>query len=161
MRKIYFVVIALGLFFSTVVVNAQWTKNAVAYPTKSGLEIYFTGQNDSTGQTYGTLTSNVFTMADYDGVADIEYTYHFTNALGAPKAKVTLLHSDETQVAGSMIATVLIDSCKTEVEAHTYKALQGIRAKYYRLKVESLDGYQAGRDNTVFFLLFTLPKRDF
>ncbi|MHB8842420.1 MAG: hypothetical protein ACYC56_11670 [Candidatus Aquicultor sp.] len=152
--------IIVGLLMAVSSVSAQWATNynARVTPTKQYLEIYFSGTLDSTGQTYGSLTSNVFSLADYDGVADIDYHYLITNALGSPDVKITLLHSDLDQTAANMVATVLKDTIKTESELSSYLSLQGVRAKYYRLKIESL---ATGRDGSIFKIMFILPKRDF
>jgi len=159
MKKLKLFSLVFLLMIIPLTLNAQWTNNArTQVKGVSGLELSFTGTMDTTAGTYATLTSNLFALSDYDGVTDLEYSYYVVCAAGAPKVKITLLHSNETTTASSMIATVLQDSIETETETFTYKALQGIRSKYYRLKLESIAG---GRDAAVFSLYFTLPKRDY
>lgn len=158
MKKIFLLGTLFLVLLSFSITKAQWSVNVGRLDTKYGLELDFAGTMDSTGQTYGTLTSNIFDLSGFDGVTDINYGYLVTNTSGAPKVKVTLLHSDFTSTAASMVATVLQDSIKTETEVNTFQALQGIRAKYYRLKLESLAG---GRDASVFKIKFILPKRDY
>lgn len=155
MKKILSTIL-MALLFVTIV-NAQWTTNAVAYPTKSDLKIKFEGTLDTLGQTYATLTSNPFSLEDYDGVTDLEYSYLVSHS-GNVKLKVTLLRSDYTITAGSMLSTVLQDSIKIKTESGSYQALQGIRKSAYRLKVESLAG---SRDGATFKITLKSPKRDF
>ena len=155
MKRIFLTLLTVLLFAT--IANAQWTTNAVAYPTKSDLKIKFEGTLDTLGQTYATLTSNPFTLDDYDGVTDLEYSYLLSHS-GNVKVKVTLLRSEYTITAGSMLSTVLQDSIKIKTESGSYQALQGIRKSAYRLKVEALAG---SRDGATFKITLKSPKRDF
>lgn len=159
MKKL-FLFAALLVVFATPVVKAQWTSgaNAAITATATKLDIYFAGTLDTLGQANAILISDPFSLTDYDGVPEIETSFLLSH-VGNVKAKVTLLKSDNTTTAASMDATTILqDSLKVKTETFGFKALQGIRERWYRLKVESL---VTGRKNQTFKIHIKSPKRDY
>jgi hypothetical protein len=143
-------------------VQAQWTLNALKSVNQNGMVVTFTGQLDSlaTGAVYDTLVSNWFDPSDFDGVDNLDYSFLLTH-VGNVKVKMELLVSNYTTTTASMAAVILQDSTKLKVETPTYKAMAGIRGKYWKVRLSTLGGTGISRDNVAFKLTFILPKRDY
>ncbi len=158
MKKIFSILATLFLFVT--VTSAQWTSNAtINTNTKSTLEVYFAGTADSLGGTYATTYSNLFSLEDFDGVNLATYSYVLGAPAGSPKLAITLVGSNNTTTAASMIALKsLADSATTTTETFGSIDLTAMHCKYYRLKIASVT---TGRANPTFKVWITVPKRDF
>lgn len=151
----------LAMFFLLVtVVSAQWTTNAkIIKNSQSGWIAQFAGAADSVGQTYATMTSNMFSLEDFDSNDSLEFSYTFTSALGSPKLTLALYGSDVNQAPASMVLLkTFVTGATAETETLGSFAFGGIRARYLALKVTAV---ALGRPDQTFVVFLKAPKRDY
>jgi len=157
MKKAFFL-IAFLLFITTI--NAQFTTDAYVKASKTELNIHFVGTLDTLGGATPTLTSNLFDIADYDGVSNLTISYRFVPTAPSTAAKVSmaLLRSDDDVNYNSIVGDTIISSA-TSINSWQYTSftLGNTRPKTLKLYIFNIT---AG-GNITFDVYIRSAKRDY
>lgn len=122
-----FTVVLFTLLFSTTV-SAQFTSNAYARAGDTGLKITFAGTIDSTGASASdSLTSNMFTLEDYDGTLNLQYWYEHSK-----DTTNVFVMSSRNNVDFTVTDTLVINNT-TNTQVGVSVDLNGTEAPYYKL----------------------------
>lgn len=149
------------LLFLSVPLFAQFTIDTREYAEQYGLEIYWTGELDSLGNSTNsdTLTSKLFDLSEYDGVDSLDYSYKFTSVLDSPKISIHLYGSDySTSATSAKLLKTIVNKDSSEIEMFGSFDLSGIRAKSYWIKFTAEAG---GRGDQTFKFTLKARKRDY
>jgi len=135
--------------------NAQWIPGQNAKQDSRNGYTYFAAAMDSVGQTYATLTSNAFSLKEWDAYG-VDWSLKLTSAAGSPKVTVVLIGSDYAATTSGMVT---IDTLVTASTAETEQggtidfSTYGCK-KYYALKFVA--GVAGRADQT--FVAFIKPR---
>lgn len=155
MKNLFSIVMITMLL--SISVFGQWTTNynPEVKSEKSGLELTFTGTLDTAGQTYATLTSNMFSIADFDSKEYISGYYYFNAPAGAPKIYVNWMGSEDN--TNFVLVSQIVDTTVSETRTYFSTNLSNVRPKYNKIVLENVS---AGRDNSAFTVKLNLPEKE-
>lgn len=158
MRKTLLMMITIMLL--SITTKAQFTTNAFVKADKTELNIHFVGTLDTLGGANPSLTSNLFDLADYDGVTNLTISYRFVPTAPSTAAKVSMsiLRSDDDVNYNSVVGDTIISSA-TSINSWQYTSftLGNTRAKTLKLHLFNI---LAG-GNIAFDVYIRSAKRDY
>ena len=163
-RTFLAVFITLAFIFTA---QAQFTNNAkVISNGNNHCVIEWTGTLSDYGGTYASITSNSFSLVDYDAEPYFTYYTKFLSSDSLPKVTVILQRSeDNSTFTATTVSTDTLSAGDTTETAHwVAKTFGNARSTYYKLNVKQLDqvaGSSAGAEGTTFTIRFIAHKRDY
>jgi hypothetical protein len=153
-----FVLMTAMIILLSIQAFPQWTSNFNPKDEKGmgGQTLVFTGTLDTAAQTYDDLTSNTFSIEDFDANAYISGFYYFNAPVGAPLIYVNWMGSEDN--TNFTLVEQIVDTTASETRTYFSTTLGYKRPKYNRLVIENAS---TGRDNAAFNVTLRLPSRDY